>query len=250
MKNYGNQKGSITVEAAMALPLFMFAFFALLLLATTVRAQSNIQYALDQTAKEISQYYYVAEKLGLNEDYTPDSSALDEVNAFKENMGAFSDATTGMVDAAGNVPSTANGDLKGLLESVDNVEKAYNQFVATGSDITEYFKNPQDIIASFGTIAESSIKTDLMSKVVVPILVKTLMPKYVTNEGDISKTLESMGVVNGFDGMDFQLSRLAQDGEDIHLIATYQIKPLGFGLIDYEFNIMTSASTRVWGTSK
>ena len=65
MRKLKEQYGSIMVETVLVLPLFMAGFLAILMLSNTVRAQCNVQYAIDQTAKEISQYYYVINKLSL-----------------------------------------------------------------------------------------------------------------------------------------------------------------------------------------
>jgi hypothetical protein len=41
----------------------MFAFVTIVSLATIAKVESTTQYAIDQVAKEISQYYYIAENL-------------------------------------------------------------------------------------------------------------------------------------------------------------------------------------------
>ena len=51
--------GSVTIEATIALTIFMFAFLGITSLSTLVRAESKVQYALNQTAKELSQYMYI-----------------------------------------------------------------------------------------------------------------------------------------------------------------------------------------------
>ena len=55
MKDKG-EKGSFTVEAILSLSIFMFAFVTIVSLATVAKIESTTQYAIDQTAKEISKY--------------------------------------------------------------------------------------------------------------------------------------------------------------------------------------------------
>ena len=59
------QKGSITVEASLFIPMFLFAFMSIYSLVFFVRAQLVIQYAADQAAKEVAQYSYILKKTGI-----------------------------------------------------------------------------------------------------------------------------------------------------------------------------------------
>ena len=49
------ENGSITVEAALFIPMFLFAFMCIFSLISCVRAQVLIQYSVDQAAKEVAQ---------------------------------------------------------------------------------------------------------------------------------------------------------------------------------------------------
>ena len=59
------QKGSITVEATLFIPIFLFAFMSIYSLVSFARAQLLIQYAADQAAREVAQYSYILEKTGI-----------------------------------------------------------------------------------------------------------------------------------------------------------------------------------------
>ena len=56
------QKGSITVEATLFIPIFLFAFMSIYSLVSFARAQLLIQYAADQATKELAQNNYILEK--------------------------------------------------------------------------------------------------------------------------------------------------------------------------------------------
>jgi len=60
-----NERGSFTIEAILSLSLFMFGFMSIISLATIAKVESTTQYAIDQVAKEVAQYYYIAEKVGI-----------------------------------------------------------------------------------------------------------------------------------------------------------------------------------------
>ena len=63
------ENGSITVEAALFIPMFLFAFMCIFSLISCVRAQVLIQYSVDQAAKEVAEYSYILEKTGVLDAY-------------------------------------------------------------------------------------------------------------------------------------------------------------------------------------
>lgn len=73
------QKGSITVEATLFLPLFFLAFVSIYSLISFTRAQLIVQYAADQAAKEVAQYSYILEKIGILD-------SLDGLNSRSEDF--------------------------------------------------------------------------------------------------------------------------------------------------------------------
>lgn len=60
------QGGIITVEASLILTIFIAAYMALLSMLNVYRAYTSIQNAIDQSAKQISEYSYIAKKLGVH----------------------------------------------------------------------------------------------------------------------------------------------------------------------------------------
>ncbi len=56
-------KGSMTVEAALVLPLFLFAMIALIYMTEVIRFSANLQTAMSETAREASVYSYPFKEL-------------------------------------------------------------------------------------------------------------------------------------------------------------------------------------------
>ena len=73
-------KGSLTVEASLSLIIFIFAFLSILYLCKFARAQIVLQHAVNQTAKEISQYSYLTNKLGLKNDKTKGDKTIEDTD--------------------------------------------------------------------------------------------------------------------------------------------------------------------------
>lgn len=80
--------GSVTIEATLSLSVFLFGYLAVLSLVFAVRTECAVQCALDQTAAEISQYCYAAEKLSLSEYIGQAGVTVGETI---ENIAGFSD---------------------------------------------------------------------------------------------------------------------------------------------------------------
>lgn len=84
------ERGSITVEAALFLPVFLMAFLTIYNLVYFARAQMLMQYAADQAAKEVAQYSYILEKTGILESLdnlnTKTESFESDMNSIRENL--------------------------------------------------------------------------------------------------------------------------------------------------------------------
>ena len=62
-----DEKGAIVIEATLSLTFFMFLIVMLLSIVNICIAQAKIAVALNETAKEISQYSYMYTLTGINE---------------------------------------------------------------------------------------------------------------------------------------------------------------------------------------
>ena len=66
--SFEKQKGSLSVEAAIVLVIFIFGYASIVSITSFIRAQMIIQYSISQAAKEISAYCYLVSKTGLMEE--------------------------------------------------------------------------------------------------------------------------------------------------------------------------------------
>ena len=62
-----SRRGSVTIEATIALTAFLFMFMMVYSVITITRAEAKIGFAINNVAKEISQYSYVYGMTGLND---------------------------------------------------------------------------------------------------------------------------------------------------------------------------------------
>ena len=223
MKDKG-EKGSFTVEAILSLSIFMFAFVTIVSLATVAKIESTTQYAIDQAAKEISKYTYIASRANLLVHPKDSAEAtVDSIDEAVQSMYDFSDVLSSSTGGNG-VPLNSEGlsdmlsgmsgdDFKSITASAQNV---YNSFAPLMSD-------PKGAITALAQVVAQKGGSALVSRVIAQPLCKALLPKYITQQDDASAVLEKMGVVNGLDGLDFSLSTFLMDQRTINVVLVYEI---------------------------
>ncbi len=244
-----SERGSFTIEAILSLSIFMFAFVTIVSLATIAKVESTTQYAIDQVAKEISQYYYIAERVGVANTGT---EGVEEIDDAVQAIFDFADKSS---NVASNYSSTTAADLGTMIENMPQISNDVHEVSAAAENVYNsfgpIFEDPKGIVSSLATMMVKQVGNELITKVIAQPLCKALVPKYITSNGDADAILEKMGVVDGLDGLDFRMSSFLSDQRSINVVVVYQIKVNGFGIFDDTLVIKQTASTAAWvkGTS-
>ncbi len=232
-------KGSLTVEASLSLIIFIFAFLSILYLCKFAKAQVVLQHAVNQTAKEISQYSYITNKLGLKNDKTEGNKTIEDtdkmisevVNLIKvvntekvriEDLDInrndividdYYDAikTYKKYDEAGNT----------IKDSYENIEEATESLIGNAK---EYLKDPKALLNGFVAIAKNEIADFAVSKYIAAPMSKLLIQKYLpTDSQSADMYLRRLGVDNGLDGLNFDTSTIFKDGSNINITLIYNM---------------------------
>lgn len=183
MKDKG-EKGSFTVEAILSLSIFMFAFVTIVSLATVAKIESTTQYAIDQTAKEISKYTYIASRANLLVHPKDSAEAtVDSIDEAVQSMYDFSDVLSSSTGGNGVTLSSeglsdmlsgmSGDDFKSITASAQNV---YNSFAPLMSD-------PKGAITALAQVVAQKGGSALVSRVIAQPLCKALLPKYIIPAG-------------------------------------------------------------------
>ena len=258
------ESGAVSVEAAISLTIFLVAIIALMMLAAIIRAQAVMQNALNQTAREISGYFYLLDRFGLTPALSGQNSPaneqkLDELNKSVGHIIEFAgDAKDEANQLSGNITSFSgnvkNGDLEGVKKDLQDFKKMgndANKLKAEAETIKEEFKtlmsdgNPAKIFkAIIGTFGRTMINTAFSKYVAAPVC-EALMPKYLTS-GDIDQFYKSIGVDP--ESVTFAGSDLLADGRTIRLVLTYKMsgKAMSFGFIPNDMYFQQVAVTAAW----
>ncbi len=241
-----SKRGSFTIEAILSLSIFMFAFVTIASLATIAKVESTTQYAIDQVAKEISQYYYIAERVGVA---NTSGGGVDEIDGAVQAIFDFSDKSSTI--ASSYTPSTST-DLGSMIDTFSGISDDVTEVTAAAQNVYDSFgpilEDPKGVVSSLATMMVKQVGHELISKIIAQPLCKALVPKYITSSGDANAALEKMGVVGGLDGLDFRMSSFLSDQRSINVVVVYQIKVNGFGIFDDTLVIKQTASTAAWVT--
>lgn len=252
------ENGSVTVEATISLSAFMFAIVTMLTIVNICIVQAKISYAIDTTAREISQYSYLYSLTGLNERekeiseagkaQTQDiSSILSDVNTVYneiENLGNTGNQSFDNIEDIMNAWNDVNG-------SVDNIQGAGSSIK---SSIENIAKDPKNLLFGIAKLGATEAFDLAKSRLIAEPLAKVMCKKNLVDEkgGDVNAYLKFLGVVpsaNGsyIDGLDFSKSTLFPYGSsEIRINVAYDVKVIALLPINFSFHFNQTAVTHGW----
>ena len=270
IRNRKNERGSVTVEATIALTAFLFLFVMIYGLITICRAQANIQIAINSAAREISQFSYLYGMTGLdksmnavrekaNKNKTTAGEFIDNVkDVFGEIKGLVGEAkeidTTDWQSIAGGVKNLVV-DGKVVAES-DSVKEIWSSLKAAASD-------PKAVLFGLGRIMAADGWDTAASTLIAAPISRMITQRYLRRSAtDTAEAFcKSVGVVPGsflgeesyFNGLDFTHSQLfpldtetGKATDEILIVVTYKVKLLQLLPLPSEFSITQVAQTRGW----
>lgn len=241
--------GAIIVEATLVLPFFMFAIITVLSIVNICFTQAKVGVALNQTAKEISEYSYLYGLTGLNKKqaglYADGANARASIDEIAGGVTEMFSSVTNM----GNAVQSASGDPVG---SFNTIESEFNNAKGGFSSITSGAKAlASDPTAILKMLANDAI--EMAKSFLIEIITPVFMEKhFLRADGDSSELfLKYLGIVpkNGsyMDGLDFGQSVIFLNGsEEIKLIVKYEIQVWQLLGIDIKIPFTQCAATKAW----
>lgn len=243
-----DEKGAIVIEATLCLSFFMFMIVTLLTIVNVCIAQAKIGIALNETAKEISQYSYIYNLTGIGElqnsnyqktegirgdiDQTVDS-VVDASNALKD-IGKQTELNSETINSV-------KDDAETIKEAGSNI-KGIGDKIAKSEDKSEYVIDVIRLAANEGT---ETVKGALAGE-----LARGLMQKHLTSTSDQTADayLRHLGVTDGVAGLDFSRSSIFTNGTDqITLVCQYDVTLVELLNQKYTFHFCQCAKTEAWG---
>lgn len=241
------ETGAIAIEAVLGITFFLVSMLSIMFISQLVRLEAKMQYAADQTAKEVASYFYLLDKVGVAK-FLGDTVKEEEKKDLNETIEAFS-------GFAGDVGDTFSMDLnfdspEGAIDTGKNVVKQGKELYASATNLYDKIKalgeNPGENI---GVVLKMFVES-LTNRLIAPFICEMLFPKYIASgDGMAEKYLKQNGVEDGMDGVCFYHSTfLADDGRSISVVVDYKVntKALTFGLINTDMYFRKVAVTSAW----
>ncbi|MCR4677314.1 MAG: pilus assembly protein [Lachnospiraceae bacterium] len=265
LKRLKEKCGAATIEAVVAFTGFLFVIVTILNVANYCRAQMVISNAVDAAARELAQYSYFY-----------NMSGMEKFNNYvNENAGAGAANINDVIDGTNSVYTTLSGALSDttdygnhLADKVDNqslnyqdIQTAVLKIDTNSSNIMTSInsmeakfnaveRNPLLYMKSLAAVA-SGEALDLAKSYVIAAPLAKLFTSANINSGEISvqQYLENLGIVGGFEGLNFNTSTMFSPGEqdEIHLRCYYKISLCNF--VDkslFEIPICKESYCRAW----
>lgn len=219
-------KGSITLEAAIFLSMFLLAYLAFMDLVQVARAQMIMQYTLNETAKELSQNSYILTKTGI----------VGQSIQTGEKSQAFIGKTEKMLSSVIDFGNAISGDG----DVIHSADVAYN-------NVSDYFSNSNDImqglIAVIKNQAGGMAKEYAVGQVCRGSLKKQL--GYITSQ-DPDAYLKKLGVVGGIGSISFQGTKWFDTSRELDIVMTYKLT-YNLGILGKQERIFkVRAKTAIW----
>ncbi len=252
-----SESGSVTVEATISLSAFMFAIVTLLTIVNICIVQARMSYAINTTAKEISQYSYLYALTGLNESQSGLAEAGSNDTLPINNL--FNDINTVYTEIEGlnNDSDSESGGSKveDITAKWDQISKTLQEGgTAISGDIEDIAENPKQIIFGVAKLAGNKVMETAKSKLIMEPLAKAMCKKHLISSkgGSVETYLKSLGVVPSasgsyYKGLDFNGSTLFPNGSnEIKICVSYDVKVIALLPIDFSFHFEQTAITHGW----
>lgn len=241
------ENGAASIEATISLTVFIFVIMAIYMLINYCLVQARVNYAISTAAKEMSQYSYFYHVFGLEKvDKTLNSKKGQAVNA----LSSFSSLISGVSEEAGEISNDSSGYFDSVLsgEKTDDLVEVYKQIQDVSAVITEAIKDPMEFMKSMAALAGSEAWQYVKTNVIAAPLAKGMTRRHFGDTQEQANTyLEGLGVENGFDGMNFNLSTLFENGSsDIKIVVYYNLNLTTVLPFDLKLNMYQQAVSRGW----
>ena len=209
------ERGSVTIEAIISLSAFMFAIVTMMTIVNICIVQAKIAYAINTTAKEISQYSYLYALTGINdrEGEVAESGRVqtqDLQNVLTKTNEAFNEIQN---LGSSTAPQSVN-DIDDILSAWDDVKGGVNNVMDAGSSIKSSIENiakdPKSLMFGIAKIGATETFDLFKSRLIAAPLAKVMCKKHLVDEkdGDVDAYLKKLGVIPNssgsyIDGLDF-----------------------------------------------
>lgn len=253
-----DDSGAIVIEATVSLSVFMFMIVVVLSIVNICYAQMKMGVAVNETAKEISQYGYLYDRMGLDKlQQNLEATGKESENIINGTIGSL----VGIMDSMNNIEThVKNVDINNIHDTADSISKELNSVGGNTNEIKANIKTVMDdpknfalgLLAICGNKALDSAKTELF---VVPFS-KYMFKRTLSYGGndDSEQFLHKLGLKKSgnsyMNGLDFSGSSFCEKGtHKINVVVKYKIKVLELLGNNITMTFVQHGETKCWHPS-
>ncbi len=261
--------GSITVEAAIVLPIFICVVISMAMCIKLIYIHDVMQHAIDEAVNELAAYSYIYHVSDLQEidnsvqDTIEDNAAqgskhtetffdayetmektvqagndaVVDIKEISSSQGNFDNKAEEILEQASEIKSTGEQLTKENMQSIKALEQVFN----------EAGKDPRKEAESMAWMLSNGIYSDAKTIIAVPIIKQTIK-KYLIQDGynDVDMILKKLNISGGFNGLDFYSSTFFKNNQDIDIIVKYKVElALPIKLLP-DIYIVQRSTARAW----
>ena len=240
-----DETAEFAIDAIFGITFFMITLIAIMFMALIIRVQSNIQYALGQTAKEISGYYYLVDKIGVAAISAGNTDSETDVDNVLKNVMDFSENTSDTISSFQSFSVGADfNDIRKQAKNVEaNIKTSADSFKKVESSIRSLDANSVSQVLS--VFAKTGVNR-VVSNLIAPIICEKMMYKYLSSDehGNISDYYTAIGIKSP----DFTGSQFLSDKRSIKIQITYDldVSKYTLGFVTTPIRFRQAASTAAW----
>ena len=203
------EQGAVTLEAAIALPLFMCVVMMISFLLRAIYVQEYVQHAITQAVAEIAGSSYLYEKLEALDDK---SKNLGTMNSIAEGIAESSENT--------NLNTNINTNTNTNRETLMNIWKLEEWFP---NSVAFQTNELLDSLALFADMAANGVEFERYLRYTVGGYLKNDLAE---TEASLNQRLHKLNVSGGYDGFDFSGSEyLLNESGDARINVKYVLAP-------------------------
>ncbi|MDT8718576.1 pilus assembly protein [Clostridium sp. 19966] len=250
-KKNERRKGSLTVEAALVVPLFMFAILTFAYIMNLVMLHEIIQDSINEAANEVGEYSYVYTGSGLESVI---NSLAHSTEIGKDKIDQQQQAIASAYETLGKFgdmsPEEQQGTINSAITNAVNMGKSIKN--SDKNQIKEKAKTMAKqegvgLICYVGVLLFNDYGPAINEDITSAIAYAFVQNQVSSGTMSADERLKNFGVVGGIDGLDFTGSKILADKKnDIDIQVTYEVKlPLPIKLIP-SFTLRQNAYVRCW----
>ncbi|MCM1161038.1 MAG: pilus assembly protein [Roseburia sp.] len=240
------ERGSITIEATLVLTIFIMAYMCMMSLVQMVRAQTILQYVVDQAALDISRNTYLLTKTGIT------GQLYDTSEKGKKFEGDTADVIGKVKKLYSSLGAVAASDYDNVIQNTEGALDAADNAATSIKEYTKTYMGSKDEIWSTLTTWGKMKAENFLENETVRIVVESRVEKQLQALGgrNADEYLRHLGVKNGMRGLNFKGTEWMQaNGEGkpgVRIEMSYEMEFNWYYFLIKDLKYKVTAYTAVW----